>query len=620
MGRWLLPDGTEFVLPGIDDEQEATRRLKAKYAGGPLPTGAMFYEGDFDPEELAGMMGGKTEEQMRGERVEGMVRGGLEGGGAALGNVFGTVAGGATGPLAPVMSPLGRAALAPVFQEGGRQIGNWIYGEPEKQPGDEEWFERWGKTAAISLGSDTLLGALKYGTALSSGNPEVVGAYNLFKKYGTEPTVGQITGKRVPNLIEGAMRYNIVTANLYEREISETNRRLGEQFLKVMPKQRGADIVESFEMAQAGLRALNRRTFGKADAEFAKIWTMAKPDDIIPTPRFQAAMKQIHQEHIERYFKEGVSEDLLPILKRDVDLAGEFFFQDLKAMRSDMGERMASSSEALAKGIKDVRGMGTKETRAWGMLRRALDEDLAAIKPEVAAQMSKARGMYNAAKKLYEKKTVKDVLFALEKDQPGLITNRFIRPEVDIAKLRTLKQAMGPKHFEELVAAKVTAESTVEGQFEPSKIMSWIAKFSDDGLKEIATRPGQYEALKDFQKIHRMMAASSLKGANPSGTAQIVTTTGLLGTLAAAFWNPKIALKLIASATAGYSGAWIYFKPIIAQWTAEGLLSQRAANFIASTLTGGITGSRSYWEERERRRKGELPQDKIIPPELGFYY
>lgn len=603
MGRWIMSDGSVIEVPGVKDAQEAVPALQAKYAGNapdaewdPLEEGAL--ESPIFP-------GAPSVREYEIERLKGMGRGAAETTGLVVGNVGGGLVGTAaapfTGPAAPVVPAVGRAVGTAAIGYAGREAGEWLFGEPPpwapQQPKREPLSQAmW--DAGTSLGMDALFGGAQWATAGRSAEPAVAERLGQFRKYGIKPTPGQITQTRGPAMLEGAMRYNVVTGGLYDDIITKQTQRLGEEASKVLPAAQGAEAAESMGLIQRGLKRLNNFVFGEADVEFAKVADMIAKDEVIPLTNHKKVWDSIRWK--KEYYK--TPEEVNPLEVSEAPF--EATWQEVLERRSELSKRITEASQVGPAG-KGMRGYSSPEARIYIQLRNAIDDDIKALSPEIAEQMTKARAAYAAAKKVYEKKSVIDVLNAIEKDQPGLIIDRYTRPGADASALLSLKKALPKDSFEELIAAKMERVAAPKGVPDPSGVIKWISSLDDRMLQAISTRPGQYEALQELRQLHGYMMNTARMAGNPSQTGQTVANISVVGGLLTMLaTSPKLALKAMGIGVAGYGTATVYFRNFILDYLAKGLISKKTAQFLSTTATTALRSGESRSQMTELIKLG----------------
>jgi hypothetical protein len=535
--------------------------------------------------------------------------------GTVFGSIGGGLAGAATGPAAPAMIPLGRAAGAGIGDVAGEQAGNLIWGKPTYEE-QAPWFETAGQTAATSLAFDVGLGALsKAGTYAANKYPEVKQRLDLFRKQGIEPLPSEITQTKGPALVEGAANRYLPTAWQFETRIAKRTEELRTKFKSLFPSQSGADVAESMEIANVGLKAMNKQAFTKADAEYGKLWGMVKPNKEVATPNLQSAAKKFkdaYDDVVSGLREEpafGISKGVGSATKPTGGYAiggntpnpewvipqttNEFTFNELKLMHQKLGEKLAGSSEMIAKGVQGTRGYGGIDTGQYRALRKAIEADITSLSPDVAAQFSLARSTYAGAMNTYEKKSVRDVLLAAAKENPELVVDRYFRSGRSTA-IDNLRKAMPPSSFNELVSAKIQKEAVRDGVLDPAKAMKWLNSLDDASTASIF--PSNTAAIKDIQSAGRLISSAAARGGNPSGTAQVGSTMALLGAFASAVatgsW--KIAGGILGGA-AGASGAtWLYLRPMVNDMVAKGILQPSTARALATIGTGTTVGMKSY--------------------------
>lgn len=400
-----------------------------------------------------------------------------------------------------------------------------------------------------------------------------------FERQQVPVSAGQAGGTHAGRLVEatagGIPGGNVVARNFAERQADA----LQNAVTRVVRTISGGGVPSATEAGRTikrGAADFVDRMKARTDALYARLDEQIPPDTPVAVQNTQDAIERMVTPTAGMEATTGALvparlKRLADTLAEDVAESGTVPYAGLKALRSEIGERIGSPSLAG----DDIR---------TGQLRRlygALSEDMraaaAAAGPEASRLFNRANSLFSRGAQYVEK----ELAPAVKKlDAEGIFTALERGNRDGATKLNRLRTALTPAQWREVSAAVVNrlgratrSRQDATGQaFSPETFLSVYSDLSAEARRSLFPNRSHRRAVNDLATIADAIRQGAESLRNPSGTANrtinVMTGMGLIGAAGTGYGSAAIPLlKAMAGSTAGM---YAMTSPRFVRWLARG--------------------------------------------------
>lgn len=237
-------------------------------------------------------------------------------------------------------------------------------------------------------------------------------------------------------------------------------------------------------------------------------------DEVIPPGRnkvsdinLRSVAKQIQTEDIGRAKMAvgGETNAILQFLSRGPKGGKGYTYQELKTLRSKLGDMIAQENTAAKVGLNAKLGMSTTEGRFYSKLKDALDKDLKAFSDsmggKVQERMDIANAFYRDYKEVFDNKTIRKMATS----KPEVVYDQLIKPG-RTSDIKAIKAAVGKQDFDKTFKRRFMDDLVGGGTDDipdGAAIVKRINSYEPETLRELLT-PAERMQLTKFVKTAEM--------------------------------------------------------------------------------------------------------------------
>ena len=221
-------------------------------------------------------------------------------------------------------------------------------------------------------------------------------------------------------------------------------------------------------------------------------------DEVIPPGRnrisdvsIRSTAKRIISEDIgrARLAVDPEANKLLEFFAKGPQGGRGYTYQELKTLRSKLGDLVAQQNTAAKMGLSPKLGSSTTEGRFFAQLREAVDQDLKAYSDSIGGavkdRLDIANAFYRDYKEIFDNKTIRKMVTG----KPQVIYDQLVKPG-DIADIRAIKNAVGKSAFDKTFKRRFVDDlvgGTADDLPDAASIMSRINSYPPETVRELLT-------------------------------------------------------------------------------------------------------------------------------------